>query len=375
MDELDAIGGERSVHLGAVNDEREHTLNQLLAEMDGFEPNAGVIMLAATNRPEVLDRALLRPGRFDRQIVVDAPDLDGREAILKVHAKGKPLAGSVDLRQVAQATAGFSGADLANVLNEAALLAARRKERQITQIDLEDAIEKVVAGPERKSRRINDEQKRRVACHEVGHALVAAFSPKADPVRKITIIPHGHAALGFTLQLPIDDQFLVTRTELLARIRGMLGGRAAEEVEYGEVTTGAQNDLEHATALARQMVCLFGMSDTVGLANCAQRPPVFLDGQDFQLQRDCSEHTAREIDEEVKKILDRAYVEAKEILTTHRQNLQQVTAELLKRETIDGQTFYQLLGLEMPHANDAVLQPLVPASHTPISEPAITSHN
>ena len=305
MDELDAIGRERSVHLGAVNDEREQTLNQLLAEMDGFEPNAGVIMLAATNRPEVLDRALLRPGRFDRQIVVDMPDLDGREAILKVHAKDKPLAAGVDLRQVAQGTVGFSGADLANVLNEAALFAARRKEREITQTDLEDAIEKVVAGPERKSRRMNDEQKRRVACHEVGHALVAAFSPKSDPVRKITIIPHGHAALGYTLQLPIDDQFLLSRSELLTRIRGMLGGRAAEEVEYGEVTTGAQNDLEHATALARQMVCRFGMSDTVGLANCAQRPPVFLDGQDFQLQRDCSEETATEIDQEVKKILDR----------------------------------------------------------------------
>jgi cell division protease FtsH len=375
IDELDAIGRERSIHLGAVNDEREQTLNQLLAEMDGFEPNAGVIMLSATNRPEVLDRALLRPGRFDRQIVVDAPDLDGREAILKVHAKDKPLAASVGLRQVAQATVGFSGADLANALNEAALLAARRKEREITQIDLEDAIEKVVAGPERKSRRINDEQKRRVACHEVGHALVAIFSPKSDPVRKITIIPHGHAALGYTLQLPIDDQFLLSRTELLARIRGMLGGRAAEEVEFGEATTGAQNDLEHATAVARQMVCLFGMSDTVGLANCAERPPVFLDGQDFQLQRDCSEQTAREIDEEVKKILDRAYAEAKEILTTHRQNLQQVVAELLKRETIDGQALYQLLGLEMPHANDAVPQPRVVASRTPISEPAITRHN
>ena len=368
MDELDAIGGERSVHLGAVNDEREHTLNQLLAEMDGFEPNAGVIMLAATNRPEVLDRALLRPGRFDRQIVVDAPDLDGREAILKVHAKGKPLAGSVDLRQVAQATAGFSGADLANVLNEAALLAARRKEREITQIDLEDAIEKVVAGPERKSRRINDEQKRRVACHEVGHALVAVFSPKSDPVRKISIIPRGHAALGYTLQLPTDDQFLLSRTELLTRIRGMLGGRAAEEVEYGEASTGAQNDLEHATMIARQMVCLFGMSDTVGLGNCAQRPPVFLAGQDFQLQRDCSEETARKIDEEVKKILDRAYAEAKEILTTHRQKHQQVMAELLKRETLDGQTLYQLLGQEMPHADDALPQPGA-TSRTPISKP------
>ena len=375
MDELDAIGGERSVHLGAVNDEREQTLNQLLAEMGGFEPNAGVIMLAATNRPEVLDRALLRPGRFDRQIVVDAPDLDGREAILKVHAKGKPLAGSVDLRQVAQATAGFSGADLANVLNEAALLAARRNEREITQIDLEDAIEKVVAGPERKSRRINDEQKRRVACHEVGHALVAVFSPKSDPVRKISIIPRGHAALGYTLQLPADDQFLLSRTELLTRIRGMLGGRAAEEVEYGEASTGAQNDLEHATMIARQMVCLFGMSDTVGLANCAQRPPVFLAGQDFQLQRDCSEETARKIDEEVKKILDRAYAEAKEILTTHRQKHQQVMAELLKRETLDGQILYQLLGQEMPHAPDAVSEPPAGASRTSISEPAITSHN
>jgi cell division protease FtsH len=369
MDELDAIGGERSVHLGAVNDEREQTLNQLLAEMDGFEPNAGVIMLAATNRPEVLDRALLRPGRFDRQIVVDAPDLDGREAILKVHAKGKPLAGSVDLRQVAQATAGFSGADLANVLNEAALLAARRNEREITQIDLEDAIEKVVAGPERKSRRINDEQKRRVACHEVGHALVAVFSPKSDPVRKISIIPRGHAALGYTLQLPADDQFLLSRTELLTRIRGMLGGRAAEEVEYGEASTGAQNDLEHATMIARQMVCLFGMSDTVGLANCAQRPPVFLAGQDFQLQRDCSEETARKIDEEVKKILDRAYGEAKEILIAHHQKHQQLVAELLKRETLDGQALYQLLGQEMPHAHDAVPEPLAGASRTPIQNP------
>jgi cell division protease FtsH len=375
IDELDAIGGERSVRLGAVNDEREQTLNQLLAEMDGFEPNVGVIMLAATNRPEVLDRALLRPGRFDRQIVVDAPDLDGREAILKVHAKGKPLASNVNLRQVAQGTVGFSGADLANVLNEAALLAARREEREISQTDLEDAIEKVVAGPERKSRRMNDEQKRRVACHEVGHALVAVFSPQADPVRKITIIPHGHAALGYTLQLPLDDQFLLSRAELLARIRGMLGGRAAEEVDYGDVTTGAQNDLEHATALARQMVCLFGMSDTVGLANCAQRPPVFLAGQDFQLQRDCSEQTAREIDEEVKKILDQAYGEAKEILTNHRLNLRQVVAELLQRETIDGQTLYQLLGQEIPHASEAIPQSPVAASRTLISEPAITGHS
>jgi cell division protease FtsH len=209
----------------------------------------------------------------------------------------------------------------------------------------------------------------------VGHALVAVFSPKSDPVRKISIIPRGHAALGYTLQLPTDDQFLLSRTELLTRIRGMLGGRAAEEVEYGEASTGAQNDLEHATMIARQMVCLFGMSDTVGLANCAQRPPVFLAGQDFQLQRDCSEETARKIDEEVKKILDRAYAEAKEILTTHRQKHQQVMAELLKRETLDGQILYQLLGQEMPHAHDGVSEPLADASRTSISEPAITSHN
>jgi cell division protease FtsH len=375
IDELDAIGRERSVHLGAVNDEREQTLNQLLAEMDGFEPNAGVILLAATNRPEVLDRALLRPGRFDRRVVVDSPDLDGREAILKVHAKDKPLAGSVDLRQTAQSTAGFSGADLANALNEAALFAARRHESEITQLDLEDAIEKVVAGPERRSRRMNDEQKRRVACHELGHALVAVFSPKADPVRKVSIIPHGNAALGYTLQLPADDQFLLSRTELLTRIRGMLGGRAAEEVEYGEVSTGAQNDLEHATMLARQMVCVFGMSDKVGLANCAQRPTGFFDGLDGPLQRDCSEQTARDVDEEVKKILDQAYAEAREILTLHRQNLHQVMEELLKRETIDGQALYQLLGQPMPRSNEAVPEPLVATGQSPISETSATSYN
>jgi cell division protease FtsH len=375
IDELDAIGRERSVHLAAVNDEREQTLNQLLAEMDGFEPNAGVILLAATNRPEVLDRALLRPGRFDRRVVVDSPDLDGREAILKVHARGKPLAGSVDLRQIAQSTAGFSGADLANALNEAALLAARRQESEITQLDLEDAIEKVVAGPERRSRRMNDEQKRRVACHELGHALVAVFSPKADPVRKVSIIPHGNAALGYTLQLPADDQFLLSRTELLTRIRGMLGGRAAEEVEYGEVSTGAQNDLEHATMLARQMVCVFGMSDKVGLANCAQRPPDLLAGLEYPLQRDCSEQTASAIDDEVKKILDQGYAEAKEILTLHRQNLHQVMEELLKRETIDGQALYQLLGQKMQRAKEAVPEPLVAASQSPISDASVATCN
>jgi cell division protease FtsH len=345
IDELDAIGRQRGVHVGAVNDEREQTLNQLLVEMDGFAPNAGVILLAATNRPDVLDRALLRPGRFDRQVVVDAPDLDGREAILRVHTRGKPLAKEVDLRRIAQATPGFSGADLANAVNEAALLAARRHAKEISQHDLEEAVEKVVAGPERKSRRLKEQEKRRVAFHEVGHALVAAYSKSADPVHKISIIPRGRAALGYTLQLPTDDQFLMTRSELQDRIRGLLGGRAAEETVFDEVTTGAENDLERATALARQMVCVFGMSETVGLARCAQRQNgMFLPGTDGAFQRDCSEETAQLIDSEVKRILDRAYAEAKEILEQHRDQLDLVAGELLRCETLDRETFNRLIG-------------------------------
>lgn len=345
IDELDAIGRQRGVHVGAVNDEREQTLNQLLVEMDGFQPNVGIILLAATNRPDVLDRALLRPGRFDRQVVVDAPDIDGREAILKVHARDKRLGRDVNLRNVAKGTPGFSGADLANALNEAALLAARRNAKEISQPDLEEAVEKVVAGPERKSRRLTDNEKRRVAYHEVGHALVAAHSKHADPVHKISVIPRGRAALGYTLQLPETEQFLASKSELLDRIRGLLGGRAAEDLIYNEVTTGAENDLERATAMARQMVCMFGMSDQIGLAHVAQRQgPSFLPGMEANMQRDCSEATAQIIDTEVKRILDRAYVEAKEVLTIHRDQLELVTEELLKRESLDGATFNQLIG-------------------------------
>jgi cell division protease FtsH len=342
IDELDAIGRERGVHVGPVNDEREQTLNQLLVEMDGFAPNLGVILLAATNRPEVLDRALLRPGRFDRQVVVDAPDIDGREAILRVHTRLVPLGSDVDLRRIARSTPGFSGADLANAVNEAALLAARRHASQIHQIDMEEAVEKVVAGPERKSRRLTDETKRRVAYHEVGHALVAAYSKHADPVHKISIIPRGRAALGYTMQLPAEEQFLVTRSELVDRIRSALGGRAAEEIIFGEVTTGAENDLERVTALARQMICLFGMNERLGLARSAQRQGAYhiVDGS---FQRDCSEHTAEEIDEEVKKLLDCAYNEAKKILIAHRDQLDMVAEELLKRETLDGDTFKELI--------------------------------
>ncbi|HWD19694.1 MAG TPA: ATP-dependent zinc metalloprotease FtsH [Verrucomicrobiae bacterium] len=346
IDELDAIGRQRGVHVGAVNDEREQTLNQLLVEMDGFEVNAGVILLAATNRPDVLDRALLRPGRFDRQIVVDAPDIDGREAILKVHARAIPLGSSVSLRKIARATPGFSGADLANALNEAALLAARRRGSTIEQHDLEEAIEKVVAGPERKSRRLNEEQKRRVAYHEVGHALVAAHSPHADTVHKISIIPRGRAALGYTMQLPEADQFLLSQAELLGKIRGILGGRAAEEIIFDDITTGAENDLERATALARQMVCIYGMSQKIGLTHCALRPANSFLTADGSFQRDCSEATAREIDEEVKKILENAYAEARDILAAHRNQLEAVTAELLRDETLDGAAFYRMIGRE-----------------------------
>jgi cell division protease FtsH len=344
IDELDAVARQRGVHMGAVNDEREQTLNQLLVGMDGFEANIGVIILAATNRPEVLDRALLRPGRFDRQVVVDAPDLEGRFAVLKIHARNKPLDKDADLHKIAQQTPGFSGADLANVLNEAALLAARRKAVRIGQKDLEDAVEKVVAGPERKSRRLGAEEKRRVAFHETGHALVATYCKHADPLHKITIVPHGHAALGYTMHLPTEDHYLLNRSALVDKLKVMLGGRAAEDVVFSEVSTGAENDLEQATALARQMVAMYGMSEVVGLAHCAQRQnpfaPPLVDGL---LQRDCSEQTARDIDQEVKNILNSAYGEAKAILGQHRGELDRVAAALLDRESLDEKAFKRLL--------------------------------
>jgi cell division protease FtsH len=293
IDELDAIGRTRGVHVSNVNDEREHTLNQLLVEMDGFEPNAGVILLSATNRPDVLDPALLRPGRFDGQVVLDSPDVEGRRAILEVHARGKPLAPDLDLSVVARSTPGFSGADLANAMNEAALGAARRNAQEISQADLEAAVEKVVAGPERRSRRLEPEEKRRVAYHEAGHAVVAAHCKEADPVRKISIVPRGRAALGYTLQLPTGDQHLFTRSALFDRMRGLLGGRAAEDLILGEVSTGAENDLELATNLARSVIGRFGMRESVRLLHCAPLPtsgwPTELTGFPG---RDCSDRTA-----------------------------------------------------------------------------------
>jgi len=343
IDEIDAVGRQRGVSMGVVNDEREQTLDQLLSEMDGFEENSGVIVLAATNRPEVLDRALLRPGRFDRQIVLDAPDLAGREAILRVHARGKPLAGDVDLARIAQATAGMSGADLANALNEAALGAARDRRHAITQTDIESAIERVMAGPERRSRRLNADEKRRVALHEAGHALVASCVRHADPVQKISIIPRGRAALGYTLQIPQVEQFLRTRAELFDRLTVLLAGRAAEELVLEDVSTGAQDDLEAATALARLMVCVLGMSERVGLQRCArQGEGAFLAGP-LSWQRDCSEETAREVDEEVRRFLDEALGRARSILEARRPVLELVAGALLERETLDRAAFRAIL--------------------------------
>ncbi|HVB86582.1 MAG TPA: ATP-dependent zinc metalloprotease FtsH [Candidatus Dormibacteraeota bacterium] len=350
IDELDAVGRHRGVHIGGGgNDEREQTLNQLLVGLDGFDPNVGIIVLAATNRPDVLDRALLRPGRFDRQVVLDAPDLEGRSAILQLHGRGKPLAADADLRKIAQETPGFSGADLANVLNEAALLTARHDGTKIGQKDLEAAVEKVVAGPERKSRRLGADEKRRVAFHEIGHAVVAAYCEHADTIRKISIVPRGRAALGYTLQLPETEKFMMSRDELLDKIRGLLGGRAAEEIVFGSVTTGAEDDLEHATALVRQMICMYGMGDSVGLVHCAGHHDQFLAaGMDGLAQRECSEQTARDIDQEARKVLDAAYADAKATLQAHRAQVDLLAGELLKRETLDAQTFKDLMLRAVP---------------------------
>jgi len=343
IDELDAIGRQRGVHVGNINDERENTLNQLLVEMDGFDPNVGVILLAATNRPDVLDPALLRPGRFDRQVVIDSPDAVGREAILRVHVRGKPLATDVDLAVAARSTPGFSGADLANAVNEAALLAARKGDRHITQATLEEAIEKVVAGPERRSRRLGELEKRRVAYHEVGHAIVAAHCKHADPVHKISIVPRGRAALGYTLQLPTGDRNLMSRSELFDRLKGLLGGRAAEEVIFAEVSTGAENDLQQATTIARQAVCQYGMGESAGLMHCAHPVAGVFGEAPGAIRRDCSEATADDIDREVKSILEQAYADGKAILTQHRDQLERVAAALLDCETIDQVEFQRLL--------------------------------
>ncbi|MGH7826913.1 MAG: ATP-dependent zinc metalloprotease FtsH [Candidatus Binatia bacterium] len=335
IDELDALGKARGMNVLASHDEREQTLNQLLAEMDGFDPNQGVIIMAATNRPEILDPALMRPGRFDRQVLVDRPDVKGREAILRIHAKKIKLAPSVDLAHIAAKTPGFVGADLANIVNEAALLAARQGKNAVETSDFDEAIERVIAGLQKKSRVMNPREKRTVAYHESGHALVAELVPGTDPVSKISIIPRGVAALGYTHQLPTEDRYLMTRSELLARIYVLLGGRVAEEMIFGDISTGAQNDLQKATEIARTMVTQFGMSERLGLVALeGQRQPLFIP-MGGQSPKEYSEETARIVDEEIKKLLSEAHVKVRDCLGRHRRALEELAKVLLEKEIVD----------------------------------------
>jgi cell division protease FtsH len=335
IDELDALGKARGMNILSTHDEREQTLNQLLAEMDGFDPNQGVIIMAATNRPEILDAALLRPGRFDRQVLVDRPDVKGRERILRLHAKKIKLSPSVDLAQIAAKTPGFVGADLANIINEAALLAARQGKDAVETTDFDEAIERVIAGLQKKSRVMHAHEKKTVAYHEAGHALVAELVPGADPVNKISIIPRGVAALGYTQQLPTEDRYLMTRSELLARIHVLLGGRVAEEMIFGDISTGAQNDLQKATEIARTMVTQFGMSEKLGLVALeGPRTTPFLP-MPTQAQKEYSDDTARMVDEEIKKILSDAHVKVRDILGAQRQALEELAKLLLEKEVVE----------------------------------------
>ncbi len=335
IDEIDAVGRQRFAGLGGGHDEREQTLNQLLVEMDGFDPNSGVILIAATNRPDVLDPALLRPGRFDRRIQVDNPDLRGREAILKVHTKDKPLDDDVDLQVLARRTPGFSGADLANMVNEAALLAARRNRKKITMVDCEDSIERVLAGPERKSRIMSTRERRILAHHEVGHAVLAELLPHADPLHKVSIIQRG-MALGYTLQLPTEDRYIMTRGELLDQITVFLGGRVAEELFFQESTTGAADDLKKTTEMARRMVTDFGMSEALGPVSLGRKYEQPFLGRDIMEDRNYSEQVASTIDREVATIIEDCYQRAKQLLTDHSDELRAVVAALLERETLSG---------------------------------------
>ena len=344
IDELDALGKARGANPLVGHDEREQTLNQLLVEMDGFDSRKGVIILAATNRPEILDSALLRPGRFDRQVLVDRPDLNGREAILRLHAQQVRLSPKVDLRTIAQRTPGFVGADLANVVNEAALLAARKDKDAVEMEDFEEAIDRVVAGLEKKNRLLSDKEKEIVAYHESGHALVAASLPNADPVHRISIVPRGIAALGYTLQLPTEDRYLMTRSELLDKLAVLFGGRVAEELVFDEVSTGAHNDLTRATDIARRMVIEYGMSPKFGpLAFEAKRGSVFLDGS-LTAPKEYSEATAREIDQEVARIIHETYARVRDLLTKRRDDLERLARRLLDKEVVEGEELRALLG-------------------------------
>jgi cell division protease FtsH len=356
IDEIDAVGRQRFAGFGGGHDEREQTLNQLLVEMDGFDPNSGIILIAATNRPDVLDPALLRPGRFDRQIMVDLADCKGRQAILEVHIKGKPAAQDVDLEVLARRTPGFSGADLANLLNEAALLAARGNKTRIEMKDMEAAIDRVIAGPERKSRIISESEKKIIAFHEVGHALLAELLPKADPLHKVSILPRGRA-LGYTLNLPVEDRYLTSRSEMLEDITVLLGGRASEELNFGEITTGAHNDLERASATARAMITQYGMSDAIGPRVLGKRQSQVFLGRDIMEDRDYSENTAELIDAEVHRIIETSYNKAKELLNENSEIVSNIVKVLLEKESLSRDEVTAIMRGEMPAlASDVVLE-------------------
>ncbi|MDD3711169.1 MAG: ATP-dependent zinc metalloprotease FtsH [Patescibacteria group bacterium] len=342
IDEIDAVGRRRGAGLGGSHDEREQTLNQILVEMDGFDQNINIIIIAATNRPDVLDPALLRPGRFDRQVVIDVPDLRDREEILQVHAKKKPLAKDVELKQIAQRTPGFSGADLANVLNEGAILAARQNKKVVELVDLFEAIEKVMIGPERKSRIISDEEKKITAYHEAGHALVAHFLPNSDPVHKVSIIARGQAG-GYTLKLPLNDKKLYTKNYFLDEIAVLLAGHLTEKDIFGEVTTGATSDLRRATSLARRLVTDYGMSDKLGPRTFGEKEEMIFLGREIHEQRDYSEKVAEKIDEEIAQIMKEGEKRALEVLNTKREYLEKIVKVLLEKETIEKEEFDSLL--------------------------------
>ncbi len=349
IDEIDAVGRHRGAGMGGGHDEREQTLNQLLVEMDGFEANESIIIMAATNRPDILDPALLRPGRFDRQIVVDRPDREGRKAILAVHAKGKPLAPGVVLDTLAAQTPGFTGADLASLVNEAALLTARKRKRVIEMEELEEAVLRVIAGPEKKSRLLSEEEKLITAYHETGHALVAHYLPNADPVHKISIISRGQA-LGYTITLPTEDKFMVKKKEILDKLSHMLAGRVAEEIRFDDITTGASNDLQRATETARRMITQYGMSENLGPLTFGHDPGQPFLGRDYGMGQEYSDETAEKIDAEIRRVVDEAYDTAKAILSAHREELDMISLLLIDKETIDREQFEALVGGDDPEA-------------------------
>lgn len=342
IDEIDAVGRQRGAGLGGGHDEREQTLNQLLVEMDGFGANEGIIIMAATNRPDILDPALLRPGRFDRQITVDRPDVKGREAVLKVHARNKPLDDSVDLGVIARRTPGFTGADLENLLNEAALLAARRNKKKVSKDEIDEAIDRVIAGPEKKSRVISDYEKKIVAYHEAGHTVVGYHLKHADEVHKVTVVPRGSAG-GYTVMLPKEDRYFMTKTELLEKVIGLLGGRVAEEIVLGEISTGAHNDFERATNIVRRMITEFGMSDRLGpLQFGRSQGQVFL-GRDIGHEQNYSDAIAYEIDKEMQQIIQDCYQRCTDLLTKYRDDLEAIAQTLLVKETLDASEIKQII--------------------------------